>query len=472
MKLSNYSVIKFPIYFMFCVIFSSFIGCGGNNTSSSSSSSSSTSSTTSTSSTSSSSTSSTSSSSSSSSSSSTGSPATVWAEKCQACHGAKGEGVDGSYALNFAKIQSTYTTQTALAEYIAQYMPFKAEGTCTESCATAAASHLISLYPAVSQEPPSCKTGGKGLNTCGPGGNESCCTHLPVPGGTFYRTYTNNGNGATGTKDPATVSSFRLDKYEMTVGRFRQYVNYLANGGTPPAAGSGKHVHLNAGKGLADSGKAGSFEPGWNSAWNSKIPNGSGAAAAWAKNLNCSPYANWTSTAGNNEMMPLTCLSWYEAHAFCIWDGGFLPSEVEWKYSAAGGNEHRRFAWGSADPGKNNKYAIYDCYYPAGQQGNCVNVATSIPSVGITPLGVGRWGQWDLGGNVWEWNIDKYGSYTASCTDCALLTANTADRVLPGGGFHTPLLPYHLAANRSAVNYNADTYRGDYGVGVRCARAP
>jgi len=60
--------------------------------------------------------------------------------------------------------------------------------------------------------------------TCGAAG-ESCCTSPEVTGGTFYRTYTNDGSGPTAEADPATVSSFRLDKYDVTVGRFRQFVS-------------------------------------------------------------------------------------------------------------------------------------------------------------------------------------------------------------------------------------------------------
>ncbi|MGD0676226.1 MAG: hypothetical protein ABSC94_12455 [Polyangiaceae bacterium] len=46
------------------------------------------------------------------------------------------------------------------------------------------------------------------------------------------------------------MSGFRLDKYLVTVGRFRQYVNYLTDGtGAPPANGSGSHTHLNGGTG-------------------------------------------------------------------------------------------------------------------------------------------------------------------------------------------------------------------------------
>src|SRR5271165_2113859 len=96
-----------------------------------------------------------------------------------------------------------------------------ANGACVGSTATAA----------------SCAASGSGLTDCGPGGSgtESCCMSLEVPGGTYYRTYTNDGDGGTGLVAPATVTGFRLDKYVVTVGRFRQYIDYLVDGGSPPA---------------------------------------------------------------------------------------------------------------------------------------------------------------------------------------------------------------------------------------------
>ncbi len=90
-----------------------------------------------------------------------------------------------------------------------------------------------------------------------------CCASLEVDGGMYNRTYTNTGTGPTGAADPATVSSFRLDKYLVTVGRFRQYVNYVTGStGAPPENGSGIHTHLNGGLGLANSGNPGTYEDG------------------------------------------------------------------------------------------------------------------------------------------------------------------------------------------------------------------
>jgi sulfatase modifying factor 1 len=97
----------------------------------------------------------------------------------------------------------------------------------------------------------SCTKSGPGLTNCG-ARSESCCRSDIVTGGPFYRTYTTDGGGATGEADPATVSTFRLDTYDVTLGRYRQFVSVWDGGaGYTPPAGSGKHTNLNDGKGLA-----------------------------------------------------------------------------------------------------------------------------------------------------------------------------------------------------------------------------
>ncbi|XXY50037.1 SUMF1/EgtB/PvdO family nonheme iron enzyme [Sorangium sp. So ce269] len=51
---------------------------------------------------------------------------------------------------------------------------------------------------------------------CGPVGSESCCTTVVVPGGSFDR--------SNDPVHPATVSGFLLDRFEVTVGRYREFV--------------------------------------------------------------------------------------------------------------------------------------------------------------------------------------------------------------------------------------------------------
>jgi formylglycine-generating enzyme required for sulfatase activity len=313
---------------------------------------------------------------------------------------------------------------------------------------------------------PNCGTGTEGVTNCGLGGSgsESCCTSLEVTGGTpYYRTYTNDGSGPTGEADPAVVSSFRLDKYLVTVGRFRQFVAAW-KAGYYPVAGSGRHTHLNGGLGLENSGDPGTYETGWDATdWNNTT-----YVDPTDGNLACeSPWNTWTSTAGTQENLPITCANWWESYGFCIWDGGFLPSEAEWEYAAAGGSQQREYPWGSTNPATDAiQYAIYDCAYPNGS-GVCAGISNIAP-VGYPSLGAGYWNQLDLAGDVWEWNLDWYAPYSA-CTDCAYLATPSATlRVIRGGGFNaTP--DYLLSSHRFS---NDPSLRLDGVIGFRCARTP
>ena len=288
-----------------------------------------------------------------------------------------------------------------------------------------------------------------------------------MTGGTYNRTYTNTGSGPTGEADPATVSSFQLDKYLVTVGRFRRYVNYLTGSmGAPPVNGSGKHTHLNGKLGVANSASAGTYETGWDATdWNQYIATGPSAVNTWDANLACdSSFASWTNAQGSQETLPVNCVNWYEAYAFCIWDGGFLPSEAEWEYAAAGGSEEQEYPWGSTDPGTASQYAIYDCYYPDGT-GTCGGVRNIAP-VGTATLGAARWGQMDMAGEMLEWNLDWYATYVDSCIDCAYVSP-VFYRVIRGGTFHddtSDLLPPYRDDGYPILRYDD--------IGFRCARTP
>jgi formylglycine-generating enzyme required for sulfatase activity len=307
-----------------------------------------------------------------------------------------------------------------------------------------------------------------------------------VPGGTYYRTYdppAEDGGltlaadgGPIGEADPATVSDFRLDNYLVTVGRFRQYVNYLADGGASPTNGSGKHVHLNGGRGLVVvnaevDASAIQYEQGWyapvpppinENLKTSLVDNG--VSLTECGPVNSADNTTWTLSPGSNENLPVGCVTWYEAYGFCIWDDGFLPSEAEWGYAAAGGSQQREYPWGATAPGTENQYEIYcgegECYYEGAHDGGLV------APVGTSSLGVGRWGQLDLAGEMKEWMLDFFNSeYADPCTDCGGYS-QASDMYGPG---------VHVYRDWSGSPFSA--YRGPGHVarsdgGFRCARTP
>lgn len=291
----------------------------------------------------------------------------------------------------------------------------------------------------------SCDGAGSGRMDCGPASNESCCTTLAVAAGSFVRSY--DGVGFTDNTATASVSAFHLDAFEITVGRFRKFAGAVVAGYTP-LPGNGKHAHLNGGAGLN-----GGTESGWDAAWNAQLTTD---ASTWNTNLACGGGATWTSAAGANERLPITCATWFELYAFCIWDGGFLPTEAEWNYAAAGGSEQRVYPWSSPATS-----TTIDC-----TRANYASCGAVAAAAGATTAGRGRWGHADLAGNVWERTLDVDANYTTPWIDKALLAGGT-DRTLRGGAFvSTPPTKTMYASFR---NHAPDTSR-DGIVGARCAR--
>lgn len=236
--------------------------------------------------------------------------------------------------------------------------------------------------------PPSCQSLAE---TCGPLHNESCCTVTELPGGTY-----NRGNDM---NYPATVSAFQLDRFEITVGRFRKFVE--AYPASKPPENAGKHPLIDG--------------SGWKAEWDMELP---ADQAALLPALKCDPmFHTWTDGAGANENLPMNCITWFEAFAFCAWDGGRLPTEAEWNYAAAGGNEQRYYPWSNPPESSSidTTYAVYGCLSDGSVLGECA--PTDILRVGLkSPKGDARWGQADLSGGVLEWNLDF--SHETYCTDC------------------------------------------------------
>jgi formylglycine-generating enzyme required for sulfatase activity len=122
----------------------------------------------------------------------------------------------------------------------------------------------------------------------------------------------------------------------------------------------------------------------------------------------------------------------------------------------------------------------------------------NIAPVGTATMGAGRWGQFDLAGELWEWNLDWYRvvifscgrdpPYQDVCTDCAALTTplpvpgRPPLRTAAHGGGSEPLFPtaFRMTGGGTHNNnnlipwstmYDDPSYRNPTN-GFRCARTP
>jgi formylglycine-generating enzyme required for sulfatase activity len=337
--------------------------------------------------------------------------------------------------------------------------------------------------------PPSCAPGGPGMTNCG-AGSESCCVSLEVEGGIFDRTYGggDGGDDAATEGTPAVVTGFRLDEYLVTVGRFRQFVDAWNGGaGYLPPDGSGKHAYLASGRGLANGDPPGSFETGWDAVdWNAQV-------SPTDCSLACG-LGTWTPAPAGQENLPITCVNWYEAYAFCIWDGAFLPSDAELEYAAAGGSEQRPYPWGASSAVSSRLAIVQFDDLDAGPDGSFSAAAYAsalegsgvpgIAPVGTALAGAGRWGQLDLAGEVLEWELDWFEPFFEPCTDCAgltyidgpatyqtesgqwaLLLGGVTARALRGSSVASPLVPVASETGSDPTSRSALD-------GFRCARPP
>lgn len=267
--------------------------------------------------------------------------------------------------------------------------------------------------------------------TCG--GADDCCASINVPGTKGDEKF-QRGNDPL---YPATLNGFILDKYEVTVGRYAKFAYAYNIEGWRPAPNAGANPDVPG--------------SGWQREWDTELP------VDAVQGLDCfGHYQTWTRS--DNANYPINCLTWYLSFAFCAWEGGRLPTELEWSYAAAGGSDQLTYPWGPEDPDSARaSFAFLDDGTP-GQQ----NSQSEVSRVGTHPTGAGRWGHLDMAGSMSEWVFDSNGTYTADCHDCA--RSSGPSRMTRGGDFGADA----TAISTTARAPNPAELRMS-GFGVRCA---
>ncbi len=283
-----------------------------------------------------------------------------------------------------------------------------------------------------------------GLEICGPDGSTNCCKRVEIPGGSFPMGRGEEdacpmGQSCAPHETPeneVVIDSFHLDAFEVTVGRFRRFVESYDDFSI--GVGAAAHPAI-----------AGS---GWLDDFDALLPPDE---QTLRQLLSCDEEASWTNSPGSAEALPINCVNWGVAFAYCASVGGRLPTEAEWEFAAAGGDDNRLYPWGDQEPDETRA-----SFYPG-----------DLHRAGSLDDGIGRYGTFDQAGNVWEWALDWldtgwYEDQGMMCENCARVSSGT-HRVLRGGAYS-----YEPVTLRATTRSGELPETSAPAVGFRCAYSP
>jgi sulfatase modifying factor 1 len=151
----------------------------------------------------------------------------------------------------------------------------------------------------------------------------------------------------------------------------------------------------------------------------------------------------------NAAILPVFNVTWDDAHGYCQWAGGRLPTEAEWEYAARAGKAEMDFPWGNQADAKLARF----------------NVPTGPGPVAKFPANA--FGLFDMAGNVSEWTNDWFeGSYYEKSPGADPKGPETGEYKVIRGGAWSDSARRITVFFRNWVRPNQRTPN----IGFRCAR--
>ena len=171
--------------------------------------------------------------------------------------------------------------------------------------------------------------------------------------------------------------------------------------------------------------------------------------------------ALWEAVMGSNpsyfkgDNLPVEKMSWNDCQEFISKLNSMtgrkfrLPTEAEWEYAARGGKKSRGYQYSGSS--NISDVAWYD--------GNSGSKTHPVGTKQANELGI-----YDMSGNVYEWCLDWYGSYSSSSQTNPTGAGSGVGRVGRGGSWY-----YNAGVCRSSCRIGITPVDRYYGLGLRLA---